>query len=367
MEKFMIKPKSELNKISNYTPGKPIEELKREMGIRGKIIKLASNENPLGASPMAIEVLEKTISEINLYPDDTAYYLKEKLSRMVNIPAKQIILGNGSVELINNAIFCYCRKGDGVVRSDYSFIMSSISAVMNGCTLKNVKMKKFSHDVDALVKKCTESRAKVLYVDNPSNPVGSMLNEDEIKYILKNISSDALFILDEAYNDYLDLNLRVDSSGLIKKNKNLFVLRTFSKIYGLAGLRIGYGIGDMNIIDTLAKVRLPFNTNLMAQKAASAALDDKKHIENSKKVNDEGKAFISTAIGKMGYNHIKSFTNFIMFDAGEDGGRISYEIQKKGVIIRPLHNYGLKNYLRVTIGTMEENRKFIKSLKEVNG
>lgn len=361
----MIKPKNELSQISNYTPGKPIEEVKRELGIRGKIIKLASNENPLGPSPKAVEALKKSIKEIHLYPDDTAYYLKKRLSEKLSVPSGQILLGNGSVELINNALFCYSRKGDSLVRSEYAFIMSSISAMMNGLAVKNIKMKEFRHDVDSLLKACQSEKSRILYVDNPTNPVGSMLSEDEVKYLLKKLGGEKLLILDEAYNEYLDSSLRVDSAKLIKKHKNLLVLRTFSKIYGLAGLRIGYAIADSGIIDTLAKVRLPFNTNLPAQKAALAAVDDDAHLLKSKAVNDEGKEYICSSLKKLNYEYVESFTNFVMFNAEKQGSEISEKLQRKGVIVRPLHNYGLHNYLRVTIGSMSENRKFIKSMKEV--
>ena len=361
----MIQYKTELKNIRNYVPGKPIEEVKRKLGLRGKIIKLASNENPLGISPKAKKVIEASIKDIHLYPDDTNYYLKKKISEKVRVEEKHIIIGNGSVELINNIVFSFTKRNNNLLRCDPSFIMFLISGIMNGCNVINVPAKEYTFDIDGTIKKAEEVDAKIIYFDNPNNPLGTMVYQDRVEYMMRKIKKDRIIILDEAYNEYMDKNDRINSSKLLSKYKNLALLRTFSKIYGLAGLRVGYCLANDEIMEVLNKVRLPFNVNLLAQRAAIAAIDDKKHILDSKKLNDNGKIFLTDSLKRMNYNLIESHTNFITFDTGTDASEIFKKLEKKGVIVRPIANYGLKSFLRVTTGTEKENKKFIKELKEV--
>jgi len=365
MEEQMIHFKDELKNIKNYVPGKPIEEVKRELGLKGKIIKLASNENPLGISPKAKRVIESSINELHLYPDDTNYYLKKKISEKTGVEEKNIVIGNGSVELINNIVFSFTKRHDNLLRCDPSFIMFSISGLMNGCNVINIPTKNFTFDVEEMIRKSEETDARIIYFDNPNNPMGTMIDEDRVEYFMKKIQNDRIVILDEAYNEYMDKRRRIDSSKLLRKYKNLAILRTFSKIYGLAGLRIGYGMANDEIMEVLNKVRLPFNVNLLAQRAALAAIDDAKHLKESKDLNDRGIVFLTESLEKMNYTVVKSHTNFITFDTKTDAMEIFKKLEKKGIIVRPIANYGLKSFLRVTTGTDSENRKFIKALKEV--
>jgi len=361
----MINFKKQLQNIQNYIPGKPIEEVKRELGLRGEIYKLASNENPLGISPKALKAIKDSLNQINFYPDDNNFYLKKRLSESLNIKEEMIILGNGSVEIINNIIFSFTENKDRVLRPSPSFIMFKISALINGCKVVEIPHKNFKNDVASIVNSLKKSKFKIVYLDNPNNPLGSMIFEDELKYLLKNVPSDTLILLDEAYNDYIDDRVRIDSTKFLKKYKNLVILRTFSKIYGLAGLRVGYGIANGEIVSILQKVRLPFNVNLLAQKAALAAIDDYKHLKESKDLNDKGIRFLTDNLKKMGFFVIDSYTNFVTFDCDCDSKIIFEKLQKKGVIVRPIDNYGLKTFLRVTTSTEKGNRIFVEKLKEV--
>ncbi|MEO0281349.1 MAG: histidinol-phosphate transaminase [candidate division WOR-3 bacterium] len=361
----MIKFKKQLQNIQNYIPGKPIEEVKRELNLKGEIYKLASNENPLGISPKALKVVKESLKDLNFYPDDNNFYLKKRLSEKIDVGQDMIVLGNGSVEIINNLVFAFTEKNDKVLRPTPSFIMFKISGILNGCKVFDVQHKDFRTDISSIVSMLKRSKFKILYLDNPNNPLGSMIFEDELKYLLKNVPSDTLVLLDEAYNDYLDDNVRIDSTKFLKKYKNLVILRTFSKIYGLAGLRVGYGISSNEIISILQKVRLPFNVNLLAQRAALAALDDEEHLRKSKKLNDEGLKFLTEKLREKGFYVIDSYTNFITFDCKCNGKTIFEKLQKKGVIVRPIDNYGLDTFLRVTTSTEKGNRIFVQKLKEV--
>ncbi len=360
----MIKFRKELNKINTYVPGKPIEELKREYGIKN-IIKLASNENPLGTSPKALKVLEKEYKNVFLYPDDSNYYLIKRIVGKNKCKSDNIIMGNGSVELLNQIIQVSCNKGDLLIRSDPSFIMPYISAKLIGVKVKNIKLKKFKHNIERIVKCSKKHSPKIVYIDNPTNPIGTMLNKDEIEYLLKNISSNTIIILDEAYNEYIDENKRINSIKLMKKYKNLIILRTFSKIYGLAGLRVGYLIADKYITQYVKKLRLPFNVNLLAQKTALAAIDDNEFIKKSKNINDKEKVFLYRELNKLGYQTIESFTNFISLDSRKDTKILFDKLLSKGVIVRPLNAYKLPTFIRISIGTHSQNVKFIKAFKEV--
>lgn len=361
----MIKFRSALDSIKPYIPGKPIKEVKRELGIEGDIIKLASNENPLGPSPKAIEALIKTAGDAHIYPDDSIYYLREKIAGIRHCSPECIMVGNGSVEVLHIAVSSVCDTGSTLVRSNRAFIMSLISPRIMGADVISIDMKEFRHDYMALVGAVLKNNAEVLYIDNPTNPLGTILTEEEIMYILENTPQSTMIILDEAYNEYLDDNERVEWSKYIDKYSNLVLLSTFSKIYGLAGLRIGYMIADSSTIKKIGKVRLPFNVNSPAQTAAMAALDDREFIEKSRMMNNEGRKFLSSELGAMGLETIRSHTNFITFKLPGEADDVFRYLQKKGVIARPLANYGLGEYMRVTIGTPEQNRIFIEKLKEV--
>lgn len=361
----MIKFRDNLNRIKPYIPGKPIEEVRREMGIKGDIIKLASNENPVGVSPKALDALNNAVNEVNAYPDDSAFYLKQSIGEKRGCSPENIIIGNGSVEVLNMTVAAVIGEGDALVRSQYAFIMSKLSPIINGAETIDVPMKDFRHDVKGLCRASADKRAKILYIDNPANPIGTMLTGNDIKYIMEHTDNDTLIILDEAYNEYLSDNDRIDSVKLISEYDNLVILSTFSKIYGLAGLRIGYMIAGDNVIKNITKMRLPFNVNLPAQKAALAALNDIEFIERCRDINFAGRNFLNDFLKGMGYDTIESHTNFITFDVRMDSTEVFGAMQKRGVIIRPLKNYGLNNHIRVTVGADKQNRRFADIFKEV--
>lgn len=361
----MIEFKNNLNHIKPYVPGKPIEEVRRELGIEDEIIKLASNENPVGVSPKAMEALRGSIANVNTYPDDSSFYLKQSIGEKRGCSPENIIIGNGSVEVLNMIVAAVLEEGDALVRSQYAFIMSKLSPIINGADIIDVPMNDFRHDVKELCIKSAEQRAKILYIDNPANPIGTMLNGDEINYIMEHTDNNTLIILDEAYNEYLHEEDRVDSVQLMKEYDNVIILSTFSKIYGLAGLRIGYMIANKTIIENISKMRLPFNVNVPAQKAALVALDDLEFLERCREINFSGRTYINESLKSMGYDTIDSYTNFVTFDTGKDSKDVFLSLQKRGIIIRPLKNYGLNTQLRVTVGTEEQNRRFVDALKEV--
>jgi len=350
--------------IKPYIPGKPIEEVKRELGIKGDIIKLASNENPLGPSPRAIEAIKGMLKSLHLYPDDTSYYLKNKLSEHLNIPVDYIITGNGSCELIHLVAKACINPGEKVVLSKPTFIMGKIESQIFEADLVEIPVKDNGHDIGAIID-ALDNKTKLLYIDNPNNPLGSMLTAEELDRVVKSLPENTLLIVDEAYREYITREDFPETIDYVRKGLNVVVLRTFSKIYGLAGLRIGYGIARPEIINILHRVRLPFNVNSIAQKAAIAALDDTEHIERSRKLVEEGKKFLYKEFEKMGIYYIPSEANFVTIKLEMDAKEINSKLMKKGIIARPLNPYGLKNYLRVTIGSLEGNAKFIDALKEI--
>ena len=350
--------------IKPYIPGKPIEEVKRELGIEGDIIKLASNENPLGPSPKAIEAINRMLKSLHLYPDDTSYYLKNKLSEHLNIPVDYIITGNGSCELIHLVAKACINPGEKVVLSKPTFIMGKIESQIFEADLVEIPVKDNGHDIGAIID-ALDNKTKLLYIDNPNNPLGSMLTAEELDRVVKSLPENTLLIVDEAYREYITREDFPETIDYVRKGLNVVVLRTFSKIYGLAGLRIGYGIAGPEIINILHRVRLPFNVNSIAQKAAIAALDDTEHIERSRKLVEEGKKFLYKEFEKMGIYYIPSEANFVTIKLEMDAKEINSKLMKKGIIARPLNPYGLKNYLRVTIGSLEGNAKFIDALKEI--
>jgi len=350
--------------IKPYIPGKPIEEVKRELGIEGDIIKLASNENPLGPSPRAIEAIKGMLKSLHLYPDDTSYYLKNKLSEHLNIPVDYIITGNGSCELIHLVAKACINPGEKVVLSKPTFIMGKIESQIFEADLVEIPVKDNGHDIGAIID-ALDNKTKLLYIDNPNNPLGSMLTAEELDRVVKSLPENTLLIVDEAYREYITREDFPETIDYVRKGLNVVVLRTFSKIYGLAGLRIGYGIARPEIINILHRVRLPFNVNSIAQKAAIAALDDTEHIERSRKLVEEGKKFLYKEFEKMGIYYIPSEANFVTIKLEMDAKEINSKLMKKGIIARPLNPYGLKNYLRVTIGSLEGNAKFIDALKEI--
>ncbi|MGC8887164.1 MAG: histidinol-phosphate transaminase [Verrucomicrobiia bacterium] len=358
-----LKPNPTLKDLPVYQPGRPIEEVARELGLPfDNIIKLASNENPLGPSPLAVEAMKKAVERVNLYPDGNAFYLKNKLAEKLGVSPDNLILGNGSNEIIEFVGHVFINPEVEVVVSEYCFAIYPIVTKMFGGRLVTVPAKNYGHDLKKMLKAITDKTA-VVFVANPNNPTGTMASENELVELIDNTPESVLLVIDEAYIEFLDNP--PNALKYIKEGKeNLLLMRTFSKIYGLAGLRLGYGIGSKNIINVIEKVRQPFNINSVAQQAALSALDDVDHIRKTKQNNKLGIEYYEKELKQMRLEYLPTYTNFILVKVG-DGNRVFAELQKLGVIVRPMGVYGLPDWIRITIGTPSENHKCIDALKKV--
>ncbi len=356
------KARKAIDNIEPYVPGKPLDEVARQLGIKDEIVKLASNENPLGPSPLAVAKIKEILNELNYYPDDNAYYLKEKLSSIYNVSQDWITIANGSAELIVLSVISHLDKKHGIVMGWPCFIIPKIAACFVEAPVTCVPVKEdYYHDVDCLLSSVTNS-TRILYLDNPTNPLGTILDAEQIVYILKKTPDHVLVILDQAYEEYLPDGLSVSVREILSARKNLLLLRTFSKIYGLAGLRAGYGLSNPEIARNISKVRVPFNANSLAQKAAIHALDDREHVEKSKSLNASEKQFLSDELNKRNFRVLDSFANFVTFETIESAGDLFMHLQNRGIITRPLNSYRIENLLRVTTGTRKQDQKFLDAL-----
>ncbi len=355
----MIPVSDNIKSITPYVPGKPIEELERELGISGSI-KLASNENPLGPSPKAMAAVKKAVEGLNRYPDGSGFYLSEALARKLGVDISQIILGNGSNELIELVVRTFVQPGDEIVSADPSFVVYKMITQAAGGTNVIVPCRDMRHDLDAMADRIT-AKTRIVFIANPNNPTGTMNTKAEMDRFMNRVPGHVIVAVDEAYFEYVTHAEYPDSLDYLKDGKNILALRTFSKIYGLAGLRIGYGITTAAIAELMNKVRQPFNTNSLAQAGALAALADRKHVEKSIAVNNEGKQYLYQSFQQLGIPFVPTETNFIMFDAPMDSKDLYTALLKTGVIIRPM---GPKK-LRVTIGLPDENKRFITELEKI--
>ena len=349
-------------KINNYEAGKPIDEIKRQLGLKD-VIKLASNENPLGPSPKAVEAIRKSLSFINRYPDSNGFYLKKRIAKYYNIESSNIVLGNGSDELIELIIKAFVGEGENIITSDFTFLEYKIIAQVNDRSVITVPLKYFKYDLDA-IKKRIDQKTKVIFIANPNNPTGTYVTKYELDEFFKGLPEDILVVLDEAYDAFIDVDDFPSSLSYIKR-KNLLVLKTFSKTYGLAGLRVGFAIGNPELASYLERVRQPFNVNSLAQAAAAAALDDKAFLNKTRKLVLSGKKFLYDGLAQLGIAYVSSVANFILIDVGRDGQAFFKEMLKYGVIVRDMRQYGLKNFIRVTIGTKKENERFMRVLNKI--
>jgi histidinol-phosphate aminotransferase len=351
-----------IREIEPYVPGKPIEEVEREL--RTRAIKLASNENPLGPSPLAIAAAQRALTESNRYPDGGGFYLREKLASRLGVPREAIILGGGSTELIDLAARTLLRQGDEGITSKGSFPMYYISIRATGARLVEVPQKNYGFDLDGIVQAITP-RTRLIFLANPNNPTGTMFTADAFDAFLARVPREASLVLDEAYFDYVERGNYSRSIELVRGGRNLLVLRTFSKVYGLAGLRIGYGIGPADLLAEMNKVRSPFNTSNVAQAAAVAALDDANHVRRSIESNREGLAQLARGLEEMSVRFVPSVGNFLLVEFGTDAKPIADDLLKLGVIVRPMRWMGFPNAIRVTVGTSEENTRFLAALSQV--
>lgn len=354
-----ISASENIKTISPYVPGKPTEEVERELGITGSI-KLASNENPLGPSPRAIAAVRKALEGVNRYPDGSGFYLSQALAKKYEVDLNQIILGNGSNELIELVVRTFIQPGDEIISADPSFVVYKMITQAAGGTNIVVPCKDMRHDLDAMAERITP-KTKIVFIANPNNPTGTMNTKAETNRFMSRLSDHVIVAVDEAYFEYVTHADYPDSLDYLKEGRNVLALRTFSKIYGLAGLRIGYGITKPEIAEMMNKVRQPFNTNSLAQAGALAALSDRKHVEKSIAVNNEGKQFLYQAFQQLGISYLPTEANFIWFETAPDGKDVYAALMKQGVIIRPM---GGKR-LRVTIGLPEENKRFIAELEKI--
>ena len=345
-----------------YTPGKPIEEVEREYGIK-RAVKLASNENPLGPSPEAVKVLRERLAELHRYPDGDCFYLKRGLAHRLGVAPSRLIFGNGSNELIELAIRTFLRPGDEAVLADQAFVIYRLVVRVAGGRSKIIPLRDFTHDLDAMGAALT-AETRLVFLANPNNPTGTIYKKKEWERFLERVSAEVLIVVDEAYGEYVRDADYPDSLVYEGANKTILTLRTFSKMYGLAGLRIGYGVGPESIVAMMHRVRQPFNVNAAAQWAALAALEDQPHKTRTLETNRRGMEFLQEKLVRLGIRYVPSEANFLLIHVG-DGSRVFQGLLRRGVIVRPMQEYGLPEYIRVTVGTKEENQKFIEELEVV--
>lgn len=351
-----------IRELAPYVPGKPIEEVERELNMHA--IKLASNENPLGASPLAIAAAQKALAASNRYPDGSGFYLREALAKKHDISAESIILGGGSTELIDLSARIALVPGDCGVTSYGSFPLYYIAIRATGASFLDVPMRDYQFDLEAIARDLPEE-TKLIFLANPNNPTGTMFSADNLDTFLARVPEHILVVLDEAYYDYVDDPNYSRSIDIVRGGRNLIVLRTFSKVYGLAGLRIGYGIGPAALLAEMNKIRGPFNTSGVAQAAALAALDDTEHVRRSVESNRAGLAQLASGLHSLKIKFVPSVANFLLVIFGTDTEPLVEELLKHGVIVRPMRWMGFPTALRVTVGTHEENEKFLRALSEV--
>jgi histidinol-phosphate aminotransferase len=353
-----------LAKLPVYQPGRPIEEVARELNLPpSSFIKVASNENPLGPSPKALAAMERVLKNLNLYPDGNAFYLKHKLAEKLGVEPGNLILGNGSNEIIEFVGHALMAPRVDVIVSEYCFAIYPIVAKLFGANVITVPAKNYGHDLPAMVKAITPN-TKVIFVANPNNPTGTLASREDVVHLINSVPKNVLLVMDEAYFEFL--NDSVDLLPLIRNGvkPNLLLMRTFSKIFGLAGLRLGYGIAVPELITALEKIRQPFNINSIAQAAALAALEDTEHLEKTRANNFNGRHFLENELRKLKLEYVPSSANFILVHIG-DGQKVFNDLQKLGVITRPMGGYQLPEWIRVSIGTQSENERFLAALKKV--
>lgn len=352
----------QLRDLVAYEPGKPIEDVARELGIPlEKIIKLASNENPLGPSPRAKQAIIDLAERAHFYPDGGGYYLRQAIAEKNGLSLNNVMLGNGSNEIIEFIGHAFLQPGDEIVVADHAFVVYKLMATLFGATTIEVPDPNFIHDLDAMLAAVTP-RTKQLYVANPNNPTGTLVSPEKIEELLDRVPAHVMVVLDEAYYEFLDSP--PDTLRYVREGRNVVVLRTFSKIQGLANLRIGYGMAAPEIIEVLQKTRQPFNANGFAQAAALAAINDQDHQDRTKQVTDEGRTHLQQAFTELGLEFVPSFANFVLVHVG-DGNRVFKELLAKGIIVRAMAGYKLPEWIRVSIGTAKQNETFLEALKEV--
>ncbi|MBS0321145.1 MAG: histidinol-phosphate transaminase [Proteobacteria bacterium] len=352
-----------IRSIAPYVPGKPVEELARELGLdAAHIVKLASNENPRGPGPRVLAALTAAATELPRYPDGNGFALKAALSARFAVSPEHIVLGNGSNDILELAAQAFLRPGDSAVYAQHAFAVYPLATQARGARGIEVPARDFGHDLDAMAAAVTPD-TRIVFVANPNNPTGTWLPPDAVERFLRAVPASVAVVLDEAYNEYLEPGQNAHATRWIARHPNLIVSRTFSKAYGLAGLRIGYGVMDPAVAGLLNRVRQPFNVNAFAQAAAVAALADDTYVDESRALNRAGLAQLVAGFDALGLRHLPSHANFVLVEVG-NGAKVFDRLLRAGVIVRPVGNYGLPAWLRVTVGLPSENARLLDALPE---
>jgi histidinol-phosphate aminotransferase len=358
-----IKLKKWLSQIPEYIPGSTIDEIKKKYNLKN-VYKLASNENLYGPDPRILKEITSSLGDIKFYPDSACRQVKQKLGEKYGVSTDCIVTGNGTDQIIEMICDGFMGPGENAVIADPTFLIYEKSVLKSGGSAVKVPLKEFRHDVKKMVNSIDDD-TRILFLTNPHNPTGTNISREEFEYVIKNAGRGVLVVVDEAYSEYVTESDKVDTLKYLKKCKNLVVLRTFSKIYGLAGLRIGYGIADSSIVSVLNKIRLPFNVNSLAQRAAVAVLENESYVKKVvKKIYKEKDKFYKVLL-KNKIDYIKSYANFILINIGKNCGMVVEELLKRGFIVRPGKNLGFPGYIRVTVGRSETNMKFLNALVEI--
>lgn len=365
----MTRPSSLANSwitaLATYEPGRPIEETARELGFASSdgIIKLASNENALGPSPLAVEAMRRKAADMHRYPDGGAYYLKQALARKLDIDPENILPSNGSNEAIELLSHVFLGPGKAIVVGDLAFVVYKLIAALFMADVISVPMRNFTNDLDAMLD-AINADTRLLFIGNPNNPTSTMVDEDAIDRFMANVPSHTIVCFDEAYVELLPPSEQPDTIKYAREGRNVVVLRTFSKTYGLAGLRLGYTIAPKNLIELLNRVRQPFNVNSAAMAAAIAALSDEEHVERTRAMVKQGLMYLEHELTGLGLSYAPPKANFVLIDVGR-GREVFNALLAGGIIVRPMDAYGLPRHVRVTVGTREENEAFIAALRAV--
>jgi histidinol-phosphate aminotransferase len=345
-----------------YEPGKPIEETARELGAQAnEIIKLASNENPLGPSPKALAAMRAALDSGHRYPDGGGFYLRDALAKKLGLSRDHLILGAGSNEIIEFLGHAFLDRGDEVVTSEHAFVVYKLVAAVFGARTIEVRSPDLRHDLDGIIAAITP-KTRLIFIANPNNPTGTLAGQDEIDRFMERVPPEVVVVFDEAYFEYLDHP--PDTLRFVRAGRNVITLRTFSKIQGLANLRIGYGIARPELIQVLHKTRQPFNVSGLAQAAALAGLEDETHLSETKRITDEGRDYLQKEFAAMKLQFVPSVANFVLVNVG-DGAKIFRALLERRIIVRALKGYNLAPWIRISVGTMEQNRRCIAALKEI--
>jgi histidinol-phosphate aminotransferase len=351
-----------LYSLEPYPPGKPIDELEREYGVSDSI-KLASNENPLGPSPKALAALQAAIADVHRYPDGSCYHLRRALAGKLGVSPDSVIFGNGSNEIIELIVRTFLHAGEEAVMADQAFVIYRMLVQAQGGRGIIVPLRHFTHDLEAMADAITPS-TRLVFLANPNNPTGTIVFREQWQEFLAAVPRDVVIVMDEAYAEYVEDPRYPDGLADVGGDHLLIVLRTFSKVYGLAGLRIGYGVAHPAIIDLLNRLRAPFNVNTLAQVAALAAIEDDAHVERTRQVNREGMAYLRAAFADFGLECVPSWANFVLVRVG-NAARLYDALLRQGVIVRPVPVYGFPEHVRVTVGTPVENERLVAALRRV--